>query len=404
MVLPFSAMNMADATVTTVLPFSAMNTEDATVTTEKADKKTKQIEKPTDSKFEIETKVKVEKLFLERITLEDKGKHLKGKQQKYNADLSLSSHENKKLEKISDRLEEISAEFGKINNESRKLYATTPQQKNFLTAQQQLVRDSNIPFHSIGTDMKEGALFIGFENQKIADKNISKLDEMLSVPYYFEISEPDVDFGCQSLTSNCNPLVGGIQIQTEKDSAPNGWTECSISVPMYRNVHWWTEEGFVTAGHCFGNELGNDARQPSGSTNKVGDVTKTQNSGECDCAFVKKSSSESTLFGNWWGSNNSNPLLSKGDALLGDYVVMIGKESGIKVGKVISTTYDASGIQNMHKINYRMSGGDSGGMVIDLTTFNVYQGLIKGGSHTSVTPSYTSVVPWSHIDNALDLQ
>ena len=78
---------------------------------------------------------------------------------------------------------------------------------------------------------------------------------------------------------------------------------------------------------------------------------------------------------------------------------MIGKSSGIQVGQVISTNYD-SGIQNMHKINYAMAKGDSGGTVIDLTTFNVYQGLIKGGNLST----HTSVVPWTHIDAALDLQ
>ena len=48
--------------------------------------------------------------------------------------------------------------------------------------------------------------------------------------------------------------MGGIEIGTQKSS--NDWTTCSISVPMYRNVWYWTEEGFVTAAHCFNNNIG----------------------------------------------------------------------------------------------------------------------------------------------------
>ena len=296
-----------------VLPFSGMSFEDAAAV-EKV--KSKQIEKPTETKFEKDTKVKVLNLFKEKLSLEASGKELKDKYDK-DGEKSLTATEKSKMDKIQKRLAEIKVEFGTINAESHKLYSPTPEVKNKILNNQQIVRDSNIPYNGLGTDMKTGALAINFETQELADQSIPLLDEMLSVPYYIEISPADVDLGCTNLNSNCDPLMGGIEIGTQKPSSPGGWTTCSISVPMYRNVFWWTEEGFVTAAHCFDNINGNDAKQPSLGA-KVGDVTRTQNSGECDCAFVKKSSSESTLFGNWWGTNTSNQLLSKGDMHLTD--------------------------------------------------------------------------------------
>jgi len=376
--------------VAMILPFSGIGFVSAEVPG-----KATQIQKPVDSQFERDSLIKVKELFVERMALESEGQNLKDKYQQ-NGNESLTTSDIEKLDSIQKRLSEISAEIGTISADTRKLYAATPEERNNILNQKQLVRDSNIPYVSLGTDMRVGALTIGFETQEQADKFIPKINQILSIPYYVEIGEYE-NFGCTYLTSNCNPLMGGIEIETEKSSS---WTNCSIGVPIYRNVYWWTEEGFVTAAHCFDNTVGNDARQPSGSSNKVGDVTKTQHSGECDCAFVKKSSSESTLFGNWWGTSSSNQLYSKGDPQLYDYVVMIGKNSGIQIGQVISLDLDAGGVDNMHKVNYAMQGGDSGGTVIDLTTYNVYQGLIQGG----VPGSYTGIVPWSHIDAALDLQ
>ncbi|MCE2507180.1 MAG: hypothetical protein J4F36_12100 [Nitrosopumilaceae archaeon] len=56
--------------------------------------------------------------------------------------------------------------------------------------------------------MKAGALAINFETQELADQSIPLLDEMLSVPYYIEISPADVDLGCTNLNSNCESPHG----------------------------------------------------------------------------------------------------------------------------------------------------------------------------------------------------
>ena len=58
-------------------------------------------------------------------------------------------------------------------------------------------------------------------------------------------------------------------------------------------------------------------------------------------------------------------------------------------------------IKNTLKLDFAGTGnGDSGGIVYDFTTNSVYNGLIKSG----IGNSYTVAIPWTHIDNGLDLQ
>lgn len=152
-----------------------------------------QIQKPLESQYEKDAKFKVKNPLLEKLTLESDEQSLNNKHQASGEKSSMVDDDGLKLENISQRLGEISAESGKINAESPKIYATTPEEKNLLKAQQQIVRDSNIPYHSLGTDMKAGALLVGFETQEIADEFIPTLNEILSVPYHVEIRAPDVD-------------------------------------------------------------------------------------------------------------------------------------------------------------------------------------------------------------------
>lgn len=389
------AILFASLIVAMVLPFSSMNVAEAAP--EEKVNKTKQIKPFEKSNKENNLDTKAFSLFKERTNLLTDGKELR-------KSLSLEEEEvstadNQKAEKIHKRIKEIRAEINQLNKESRKLFTLDANDKIKFTDAKKIVKNSDIPFKGIGIDGRNGgALMIGFTSIEQAEKYTPQIDELIDVPYYFEIKKnEDVDFGCTYLTSNCDPLMGGIKIATQKGSS---WTNCSLSVPAERNVWWWTEDGFITAAHCL-TGTGSDVKQPSSSSSKIGDTTKWQNSGECDCAFVKKTGSESTIFGTWYGINTSNSLSSKSDASLGNYVMMIGYTSSIQVGKVYDIDYDTTGspsIENTMRVSYQMSSGDSGGSVIDFATANKYQGLIKGGN-----TGYTIIIPWSHIDNALDI-
>lgn len=387
--------------VAMILPFNMMDVSGATGKTENT---IMQKEKPIETKLDKDTKKKVKELFQEKLDLLSEGEEIESKYKTKDAS-EPTSEDSKKMDIITKRLNEISGEFGIINEESRKLYAVTPQEKIALKEGRDLISKSDIPYIGLGTDYKTGAIQVDFESQKIADKYIPMLEEMLSVSFYIEIKDQDIDLDCVHIRADCNPIVGGIEIGGKKLS---NWGACSISIPVTRNGLFFTsegiklgEDGFITAAHCFGDNTPNLVKQPHDG-NIIGEVTAMQNSGECDCAFVKNTSSKSDLFGFLWGKNKVNLLTSKEDPQLGDYVVMLGRTSGFKVGKIISVDYDSNGISNMHKINQRMNDGDSGGPVIDVDTLDVYHGLVKGGS---VLPaSYTSIVPWSHIDAALNLR
>lgn len=391
--------------VAMILPFSVMEFAEAN-----PPNMTKKIQKPVQSELQKETKIKVKALVLERLALMAEGQPLKEKYQE-NGLQSLTDIEKNRLEQIHERLNEITTESKNINTESRKQYVSTPEQKRNLNAGHRLVTDSSIPFTGLGIDFRVKALNIMFPTQEIADQYIPQLDEILNVSYYIEIGKW-VDYNCAEQNSHCDPLIGGIEIDAEYSNKNGGveteeWGPCSISVPIIRNVMWWTEEGFVTAAHCFAyvtnisnNGLGNHVKQPVENGSIVGEVTAIQNSGECDCAFVATNGERDSFFGYWSGYQQTNELISKSDPTQGDYVVMIGKTSGIRIGEVIATNETANGIENLHVIGSSMAGGDSGGIVIDFATFSSYQGLVKGGEPFG----NTVIVPWSHIDNALNLQ
>jgi len=395
--------------VAMILPFSVMEFAEA-------DKPnmTKRIQKPVETESHKERNIQVKALFLERLALMKDNHPLKEKYQK-NGLQSLNGIEKKTLEKNLERLQEITDEVKAINVESRKEFAIAPERKAFLISQKQLIMDSVIPYDGLAIDHKAKAVVVQFTSQELIDEYVPQLDKLLTAPYYTELSNW-MPLSCDNLDSTCDPLIGGIGIGTENPYVIGGIQGCSISVPMITDND---EIGFVTAAHCFTkmptwftnvvqDAVGNFVTQPKIEgitaeevTNTVGEVTTIQYSGECDCAFVATNENTQTFFGYWGGYMNTNELTSKGDPETGDQVIMIGKVSGIQVGQVVNTHQEATNVNNAHAINHLMLDGDSGGIVIDMETFSVYQGLIMAGN--SIT-GHTAIVPWTHIDAALDLQ
>jgi len=383
----------ASLLVALILPFSAMNFADAT----NENVKTNQVDKPAMTTLQNEHIAKITQYTEEQQDLLNEGSELKGKYQKDSK--SVTAEELDTLQAISDRLAEIRVEAAVINAESIALHAISPEELKTLVDAQKKLQASDIPVGSNGVDNMAGALAIQFPTQAEADKNTEALEELLDVPFYTEIGI-EQNYACSTKESDCDPLQGGIQIAIET-STSGIFGDCSYSIPAVRNVYWWTETGFVTAGHCFESSSGWDVMQPFGGSGKIGDLTKRvyDDNGECDCAFVKKSGSESTLFGYWDG----NQLYTKGDPSVGSYVWAIGHDSadwGYVSSNTWTSTVSGIDIKNTLKLEYaNTEGGDSGGIVFDYTTNSVYNGLIKGGTST-----YTVAIPWSHIDAGLDLQ
>ena len=205
--------------------------------------------------------------------------------------------------------------------------------------------------------------------------------------------------------------MGGIGIQTQYSSASDTqFGNCSYSIPAVRNVFWWTETGFVTAGHCFHPTFhsGNDVWQPTRHSGKIGDLTAYKyetRDGECDCAFVKSTGSKSAWFGAYDGANRFQQLAGKTDPLLNSYVILVGQSTGINLGKVVHLSHESNRenhvVENTVRIDWHsVERGDSGGIVYDWLTESQYNGLIS--AHTSGGDSVA--IPWSHVKAGLNLR
>lgn len=102
------------------------------------------------------------------------------------------------------------------------------------------------------------------------------------------------------------------------------------------------------------------------------------------------------------GPNTSTSITTKIDPQNGDWVVMTGSVSGVKLGKIIDAHYNPPGAPytDAMRINsFESMSGDSGAPITSMTNSFVYQGSVSG--HLSGT---TVMIPWGHIKSSLNLQ
>lgn len=140
--------------------------------------------------------------------------------------------------------------------------------------------------------------------------------------------------------------------------------------------------GYITAGHCFSG---------TGQSATGGTVTKYQESGKVDAAFVKTTSSYSPSNSLYYTSssittlnNTLCPVLSVNQA-----IAKAGQTTGYTSGKIkslnYSGTYDGIYFTNLIAADYSTQGGDSGGAVfvpsvVSGTTGAPLAGINKGTS------------------------
>ena len=387
---------------------------------DKAKEKTKKLhkEKPETSTKKKSIDEKVFKLFDEEIKLKKNGEKYKNKYDKDGAD-SLTSADIAEMDKITKRLKEINVEKGSLQKQVKELLSIStsdlPKYKNALKS----IKDADIPRTSMGIDRNSAAIYVTFETEELEKKYISEIEKLIEVPFYTDVQgyEIPLTVDCVTLTSNCDPIMGGVRIESQYSSGTaigsGNISPCSYSIPAERDVWWWTDYGFVTAGHCFSetHHSGNDVYQATvAGGEKIGDLSvykyDTEN-GECDCAFVKKSGSTEHWHGVWNGANTFHQLTGKSDPQVNDYVYLVGATTGTtKLGQVVSLTHESvrgnpvtHTVENTVKINYVvMQRGDSGGTVYDWATMSQYNGLIS-----TQGSDYTTAIPYSHIKAGLDL-
>lgn len=178
------------------------------------------------------------------------------------------------------------------------------------------------------------------------------------------------DFACANQTDDCDPIVGGIEIEGD----------CSLGLPV-RDGSWpFYTYHFITAGHCIADN--EDMNQPNESSGEIGDNTDSRYVGDCDCAKSDKTTSTSSSSKVWRSSNNYLTVTTESSSrpAAGTDLTSSGKSSGFEFGEVVDGSYTvyAGGI-NWDLIRHDMSltGGDSGGPIGD-ADFSEIIGIEKG--------------------------
>ena len=208
---------------------------------------------------------------------------------------ALTEGEIADLDRITEEMKGLRQEMKQINTEARALIKLTQEEKNELSAQVGVLADSNIPFSVTFSDQNGEAVAVGFETQELGDKYAPMLQELLDVPFYTIVEKPAKFVTCSSQTSDCDPILGGVEITTKFNS--NTWMGGSYSTATDRDVWWWTEYGFLTAAHLFedGATSGHDVNQPNYNSGQIGDLKEIEwptTNADCDCAFIEKTGSE----------------------------------------------------------------------------------------------------------------
>lgn len=165
---------------------------------------------------------------------------------------------------------------------------------------------------------------------------------------------------CNSRSSNCNPIEGGVRMQVT-DHGP-----CTVGFKATYNG----DSGFVTAGHCADGNTGDDVGQSSLS-NVVGEVRKETfyqgSSTYCDCAFVETTT---TVDSDIFGISSSYQPDHTHTVKKYDWVKMSGQVSGIKTGYVTNWSDSvymsnlSTWVRHVATATYSSTEGDSGAPVL----------------------------------------
>ncbi len=272
-----------------------------------------------------------------------------------------------------------------------------------LRENQQKALDSDFPI--IGTSLshsQKALVLLVDENALTKEKNKGYYQkeirsEFTGIPLVIKFGT-NIEESCTSATANCDPIVGGIQMEAKNHGV------CSIGLPVTRSG----VDGWITAAHCVntGSGSANDVYQPTEDWfgwNKVGDTTVRVYAEECDCAFVDQSSSDDTEESVWRSSNNYLPITGYVDrAANGSTVVLFGAEdNSIHFGTVDDNTATFT-INNIDFDGVRLTsdiseGGDSGGAYTDGGGDDFL------GIHKGVTGGDSFFIPWENIEDELGL-
>jgi hypothetical protein len=201
---------------------------------------------------------------------------------------TLSKAQMQKLEDADKKIDDLTTSIVALEGNIAKLHTMSPEmEKRYRAAQTQIV-ESDLPFSRIIVNTMNESLDI-----RLFEDNGLDYDSQIKAIIGDDINYR-LDFGggidpdaCDNQTSDCNPMIGGINSWGTHDSGPNPDVtgNCTITIGgVSQTVGMTTTDGFVTAGHCY--EHGSDVKQPDSGNTVVGEVTQRVVTGTCDCEFI----------------------------------------------------------------------------------------------------------------------
>ena len=198
-----------------------------------------------------------------------------------------------------------------------------------------------------------------------------------------------IDNVCSSQTSDCDPIVGGIEVEGS----------CTLGLPVRKGFWPFYTYGFITAGHCISD--GQDLNQPNESSPEIGDDADSKYVGDCDCAWVPKTTSTTSKSEIWRSPNNYITVYNEASARPADgiNIVVSAKNSGFLFGNVVdgSFTIYADGIQwDLVRHNIALVRGDSGAPIGDADASDIL--AIVKGDITAGSNVYHVATAWEEID------
>ena len=187
---------------------------------------------------------------------------------------------------------------------------------------------------------------------------------------------------CSEREDDCNYGIGGIAIKVGSNTSTLGFSAKQDG-----------DKGFVTVAHGVGN-VGSAVYQYP--TRDVGDV-KTKDTGNCDCAFVETNSELSAVYKVYTGASQTSSITSyatSGNPSVGTWLMMTGVTSEVEYGTYAGwhPTYEQMASY------YDSDDGDSGAPVTSIgSSVKLY------GMHTSNDSTYSYATPYNTLKSDLDL-
>ncbi len=218
-------------------------------------------------------------------------------------------------------------------------------------------------------------------------ETIEKLldNQPTDVQYNITVAEYS-DLACANQTDDCNPIVGGIEIEGD----------CTLGLPVRTGSWPFYSYHFVTAGHCINDNA--DMNQPNESSGEIGDSTDSRYESTCDCAISDKTTGTTSNSKVWRSSNNYLTITSESTSRPADGtdITVFGVSSGFVQSEVTDPnhTFYHNGVNwDLVQIEYALSGGDSGAPVANAAG-NKILGIVKGGD------GYDSdFSPWDQVES-----